>query len=380
MLHDGQVQSQWSLQQPALQPVPVMARASRARVVIQQEKGQDRAVASGDKGKGPIALLQEFVQASKEFSLPANCKILQWSFDDKMVDANLEFRATVRFLLDAVPHHATGTWQSGKAAAKRDAAHRALGLFVTCWGEVVESESLDGASGLLRHSVLQQPQADVRSSEADDVASVLHEAEELAYHAGPLSWSHEKDGQDYVAFVQLRLLGVPHTFKGGTRHSLVEACRATACCVLWYLQCPGFSDSLEPDFALDSVKDIPEAPQVWIKQGSPENEEKEVAKQKTLLMRLQNRLQQAYSKQIEVGTSAIKWSFERSSSDRNNLWTAHIRATANIPAVNKSFMSTWKRTRFEAQTDACNLVSLFLDEEGLGEEAHGGRSRNGSGL
>merc|ERR1712136_176230 len=45
------------------------------------------------------------------------------------------FRATVAFMLDGVPHHVAGGWERSKKTAQRDAASRALGLFVGRWTE-----------------------------------------------------------------------------------------------------------------------------------------------------------------------------------------------------------------------------------------------------
>merc|ERR1712196_23535 len=49
--------------------------------------------------------------------------------------AALEYRATVTFYLEGVPHHAAGIWQASKKRAQRDAAHRVLSFFVGRWGD-----------------------------------------------------------------------------------------------------------------------------------------------------------------------------------------------------------------------------------------------------
>lgn len=67
--------------------------------------------------------------------------ILQWSYEQRMLgDAALEFRATVAFLLDCVPHHSVGTWRTSKKLAQRDAAERALHFFIGKWGEMLLRE------------------------------------------------------------------------------------------------------------------------------------------------------------------------------------------------------------------------------------------------
>ncbi|CAK0885373.1 unnamed protein product [Prorocentrum cordatum] len=80
--------------------------------------------------RGPISQLQEYVQeASTAFALPANCSVLQWNLSTRASSANLEFRATVAFILQGVPHHVAGVWRPSKKAAQRDAAERALELY-----------------------------------------------------------------------------------------------------------------------------------------------------------------------------------------------------------------------------------------------------------
>jgi hypothetical protein len=364
-------------QEHALTPIPALARISRDRVVAQQERGHDGATTNDEKEKRSIAGLQEYVQGSKESPLPAGFKALRWSFDERMVDASLEFCSTVRFLLDGVPHHVTGAWQSGKRHAKRDTAERAYQLYASCWGALALPESEGGLALLDFKSKHQHKSGHECQTEADQVAAEVYEAQELArLCSGRFSWSHKHEGQHYVASVEVLLLGVPHTFAGCTCNSLAAACRNTACRVLWYLQCPGHENSFEADTR--NAKEIPEAPVDWVTKNSPENEEKEAAKQKTLLMRLQNRLQQAYSKRLVVGAPALVWEFTRNTTDRSS-WTQHVRATAFIPAIDRRFPSEWKKTQREAQLDACKKVSKFLDDEGLEEQTHGGCIGNGSG-
>merc|ERR1719272_81679 len=63
----------------------------------------------GNAPKGAISKLQEFVQCSQTFNVPANYSVLQWDFDSEMADsATLQFRAIVAFLLNGVPHHVAG--------------------------------------------------------------------------------------------------------------------------------------------------------------------------------------------------------------------------------------------------------------------------------
>merc|ERR1719382_1145445 len=91
------------------------------------QKDPAPAVPSGSPSalcRGPISQLQEYVQeASKSTcALPANFSVLQWDLSTRASSANLEFRATVSFFLEGVPHHVAGVWKPSKKVAQRDAA------------------------------------------------------------------------------------------------------------------------------------------------------------------------------------------------------------------------------------------------------------------
>lgn len=191
-------------------------------------------------GKGVISQLQEFVQSSKSFPMPPSCPILQWQYDTRTADGALEFRATVAFLLDAVPHHIAGAWHLSKKVAQRDAAERSLGLLVGRWGEwtlLSEAKALE----------------------------VLCEA------TGGPQWSHSWDPGSGLcrALVRLELLGVPHTFAGKPCETLEAAIADTSKRVLWYFQCPGFDSTFEPDpqALRAAAMEIPTPDATWSKAG-----------------------------------------------------------------------------------------------------------------
>lgn len=214
-------------------------------------------------GKGAISQLQEFVQASKHFPLPPSCPILQWQFDSRTADGSLEFRATVAFLLDAVPHHIVGAWHPSKKVAQRDAAERALGMLVGRWGECAllreedadaeyapsqreaapgDGSDTDGACWPARSEV---PALPVPGAEAQALEGLCRS---VIATSKPQWWSQrEKEGGLCRAFVRLELMGVPHTFAGRPCETLEAAATDTAKRVLWYLQCPGFQTAFEPD-------------------------------------------------------------------------------------------------------------------------------------
>merc|ERR1719272_787278 len=79
------------------------------------------------RGGGPISELQEYVQRDRRFPVSSHRPILKWEWNTRMANAvTLEFRATVSFILEGVPHHAAGAWHTSKKSAQRDAAERVL--------------------------------------------------------------------------------------------------------------------------------------------------------------------------------------------------------------------------------------------------------------
>ncbi|CAK0818760.1 unnamed protein product, partial [Prorocentrum cordatum] len=85
-------------------------RAPRAERVA-QEDGATR---------NTISMLQEFVQCTRVHQAPQQQPVLQWHLESRLGASSLgaaaaaEFRATVSFLLDGVPHHVVGAWHYSK--------------------------------------------------------------------------------------------------------------------------------------------------------------------------------------------------------------------------------------------------------------------------
>lgn len=141
-----------------------------------------------------------------------------------------------------------------------------------------------------------------------------------------------------------------------------EAARADAARrVLWYLQVPGFSELFELDLAdpaLHSMK-IPTPAENWARDTTLAADAKEVAKRKTAVMMVQNRLQQTFSRCLRPGQSVWEWSYETDQKDE--IWPPLYRATVHIPVVDRSFTGEWGRGQREAQLSAITDVILFLD-------------------
>lgn len=314
--------------------------------------------------KGAISQLQEFVQGAKLFPMPPNCPVLQWDHDTRMTGASLEFRATVAFLLDGVPHHTVGAWKSSKKLAQRDAAERTLGLFVNRWGDLLIQQQDTEGSTLPSKSYVASGE-----DRTPDRASVgeMQALEDfcLKYPSSQAmpQWSHRMDGNRCQAFCEVRLLGVSHTFSGKHCDILEAAYADVARRVLWYLHAPGWEDAFEPDvdYVRTAAQEIPEPSLGWVKDADSEGEDQQLAERKTVIMRVQNRIQQAYARQLERGTRVWYWSYERDIKDKG--WPPLFRATVHLPLARRTFVGAWLRGQREAQIDACSQITEFLDEE-----------------
>lgn len=313
--------------------------------------------------KGAISMLQEFVQSSQTFSLPANYSVLQWEFDSQMADAaTLEFRAIVSFLLEGVPHHVAGTWQPKKKDAQRDAAERALHLFA---GKTSSERALhpERALHLFAEKISKRQH---RSTPSESSIAEASEEERLSECcrtldvccATPPSWSVSWDSCTCLATVEITLLGVLHKFAGAAQGSEAEARADTAKRVLWYLQSPGFENVYEPDPSAPAIATmkIPRPPAGWA--GFTEEEALEVAERKTAIMRVQNRLQQSF--ELRPGLSAWSWTYDVDADDEE--WPVRCRATVTVPVIGKVFTGCWVRGQRDAQLDALSQVTHFLDE------------------
>eukprot|EP00747_Dinoflagellata_sp_TGD_P179571 gnl/TRDRNA2_/TRDRNA2_30599_c0_seq1.p1 gnl/TRDRNA2_/TRDRNA2_30599_c0~~gnl/TRDRNA2_/TRDRNA2_30599_c0_seq1.p1 ORF type:complete len:343 (+),score=48.01 gnl/TRDRNA2_/TRDRNA2_30599_c0_seq1:99-1127(+) len=275
-------------------------RVQRDKQMMMPPPGPHK-VSSPHSSQGPISQLQEFVQCSKKFPVGSHRQILQWDFEMQQTGGAHMFCATVAFLLEGVPHHVKGTWQSSKKLAQRDSAERALGLFVGRWGELLSVNDFDdgAASSTTCSGESSEPArtssdsslpAAATSPPKTEKASCEYDVQVLedfcrtglpqlssgeASCDGDLSeqsalplWSTESRGNVYQAFVQVAMLGVPHTF-GGAVCSSPEAARAdTARRMLWYLQCPGYEEAFELNMSSLEQSTIPAPPAACWQQGS----------------------------------------------------------------------------------------------------------------
>jgi len=303
--------------------------------------------------KGVVALLQEFVQCSRQFSAPQHRPILQWSYDQRMVNTTaLEFRGIVAFLLDGVPHHVAGGWHPSKKLAQRDAAERSLNFFVGKWGEQL----------LLDEGRTVKPFESGPDAPPVQVLTDFCRSHTACGGSRP-SWSHSFSGSEFTATATVSLLGVPHKFSGAAKVRKEDAYADAARRVLWYLQCPGYQNLFAPDPRSQAVtaKEIPSPPSNWAC-GDAEIEELRKAERKTVLMRVQNRLQQEFAKQLKPGQGVWEWSYETDEKDVE--WPPLCRAKVHVPTIGRTFVGDWVRGQRDAQVEVSYLVAEYLDGGG----------------
>jgi hypothetical protein len=265
----------------------------------------------------------------------------------------LQFRATVAFMLDGVPHHTVGEWRQSKHIAKRDAAERALVLFIGCWGE----QSLEQPSQVSEEQLDEQQQVNT----SDNIVREVKILQDFcrSFPCPQPAWHVSWEGNRCQAFVEISLMDVPHQFVGAAWDNEQAAYIDTARRVLWYLNCPGFDDSFEPDpdAPVALAKDIPAPPSNWMSCDPVEEGAAQLVERKTAIVRVQNRLQQAFAKQLKPGQSVWEWSYE------NDFSSPHLyRATVRIPVAGMEYTGSWMQSQRDAQVDTCGLVSDFLDK------------------
>lgn len=231
-----------------------------AKLAAKQAADAPGADAAEPLGKSVISALQEFVQDSKTFRMPIKQSVLQWSFEEHAAkQPGTEFRATVVFFLEGVPHHVAGEWRASKSLAKRDAAERSLELFVSQWG-----------LQMLQEDPRESLQICQNEAEVDVLFNFCRHFPACCQVPPQLSTSWEGDACKGVA--QISFFGVPHTFAGSPCQDEEAARGDVARRVLWYLQCPGFDDEFQVDMdaALSACsQDTSAPPAQWLPDDVP---------------------------------------------------------------------------------------------------------------
>mmetsp|Transcript_59170 Transcript_59170/g.157481 ORF Transcript_59170/g.157481 Transcript_59170/m.157481 type:complete len:204 (-) Transcript_59170:179-790(-) len=197
------------------------------------------------RNKGPIALLQEFVQSACSAPLPQSRAVLQWTYETCSIERADAFRAIVAFYLDSIPHHVLGEWQRSKKLAQRDVADRALGLYVDRWRKDVSRET------------------HMEHDPSRPVPLLEHRLRDEFGSLAVPEWSVEWTGEQARATARIHLYGVEHSFQGALKEDKVAAITDTARRVLWYLQTPGYGAAFVIDEDVVMTKSITEPPSTW---------------------------------------------------------------------------------------------------------------------
>jgi hypothetical protein len=186
----------------------------------------------------------------------------------------------------------------------------------------------------------------------------------------PLKWRLSASDEGCQAIVDINFFGgVTHSLQGGVCCDEQSAFEDTALRALWYLKCPGYENIFDATGAgayEDSCR-VP-AQSAWAREGigltsdAPCDAQQRAAEHKTVLMRMQNRLQKTYSKMLPAGSSVWEWSYELSPATNSNSCAPPLcRATVKVAGMNQQFSGKWVRGQRQAQIDACSRIEEFLD-------------------
>jgi hypothetical protein len=282
----------------------------------------------------------------------------------------LAFQATVSFLLNGIPHHCASAWHASKKAAQRDAAERTLAFFVGSWGETLLPSVEEVQAGTVTEGERDSYGSDGDSGALSKTSCNCGVAPEILRlltcickrepcDEEPLNWQFWNEGSLYVAQLEFPVLGVLHKFRGDAGASQEESRMETARRILWYLQIPGFETAFEPNAAAGAALNPP--PSHWASYAS-EEDALQLAERKTILMRVQNRLQQSLAKDLAPGQSVWEWSFEQN--HKAGGWPVLCRATVRVPSLAVEFTGNWTRGQRAAQLEACSHVEGLLDQMG----------------
>jgi hypothetical protein len=91
--------------------------------------------------------------------------------------------------------------------------------------------------------------------------------------------------------------------------------------------------------------------------GPKSQAEAELLERKTTVMRLQNRLQKIFAKQLTPGKSVWCWRYEKNEVDHT------FQASVHISLLDRSFTGGWAAPHQAAQMEACNQLAAFLDRD-----------------
>eukprot|EP00931_Biecheleriopsis_adriatica_P115692 TRINITY_DN91459_c0_g1_i1.p1 TRINITY_DN91459_c0_g1~~TRINITY_DN91459_c0_g1_i1.p1 ORF type:complete len:380 (-),score=84.73 TRINITY_DN91459_c0_g1_i1:233-1372(-) len=339
----------------------------------------DNGGCGSDGTHNAVSLLQEYIQSCSDFS--PHARILTWNFEQQLQpeDSLLQFRATVSFVFSQVPHYFSGSWQTSKKKAQRDAAERVRRYLAQRSDQVAAAEGSHtlpapgpaGPTGTRPASAARALQALPESvkKELQHLREVPQENREGRREG--LEWEVEEriaqiGGTEYRTILLCHVHSVPHHFAGAWCSSVAAANCDVAVRVLWYFGLAnGFSSSVEHSSRVAEGSPPPQLVATASTSGSTIASDnacansalKSGAEEKTILMQVQNSLQKTFAKDTPAGEKVWIWSYEPSEDDPQV-----FRAVAEVPALGKTFFGDWCRGKKLAQRNACLVVKAYLDQ------------------
>jgi hypothetical protein len=332
---------------------------------LEKPPGGDGDAGDGKNADNAVSALQEIIQSCCSFS--PHTKILTWAFEQQLSQGTLEFRATVSFVLQDVPHHFGGGWQTSKKKAQRDAAERVTHYLQHLREPIPVTEPQTHPSKVVMGSeklpqdVFEELQAVFTGSSFEGEPALEWKLEDRGLN------SNVEGVHEFRAIVSFHINEVPHHFSGGwcsggsengyaTSRSDsvagVQAARRDAAeRVLWY-----FGEGQEFYGVPEGTNLSLEAP-VQLQSDSAASPEKQPQlEDKTILMQVQNHLQKVFAKVTPPGERVWVWNYEGDDNDPQI-----FRARVDIPCWGRSFVGGWCRGKKLAQRNACLVVKENLD-------------------
>mmetsp|Transcript_10234 Transcript_10234/g.30404 ORF Transcript_10234/g.30404 Transcript_10234/m.30404 type:complete len:375 (+) Transcript_10234:140-1264(+) len=332
-----------------------------------------------------VSKLQEFIQSCS--SSAPHKKILTWTFDED-TDVGLQFRATVSFVFNNVPHHFCGGWQPSKKKSQRDTAERVRRYLSRGLRDSPAAHAGDDIFQLRTGTPATPPSAlaagrgGTGSVGADTLADAVADELWMAMQGAArkeelVSWELKESnsagaGQGgWCATATLPIMGVPHHFLGGWCSTAEGALRDAAERILWYFGRLTDGGFFMTDASVASAC-AGTGPPLQLCGGSgagsrgdgssqvdgDDADGKQSSEDKMILMQVHNALQRSLAKDTQPGERVWVMSYE---SDPKDLQI--FRAIIKVPSWEQTFFGEWCRSKKAAQRSACLVLRDELSQK-----------------
>eukprot|EP00397_Hematodinium_sp_SG-2012_P016995 GEMP01017357.1.p1 GENE.GEMP01017357.1~~GEMP01017357.1.p1 ORF type:complete len:327 (+),score=73.69 GEMP01017357.1:599-1579(+) len=279
----------------------------------------------------------------------------------------LQFRATVSFSFDSIPYHFSGGWQTSKKKSQRDAAERVL---YYCKRRHI-GRSTDGYPDKLQEI----ERTDSMTSDLQTLVDSLN--------GGRMTTTYDERGDHedpYRATVSFSVDGIPHNFRGSWASSQELAMADLTERIMWFfcgpteegdsyaaakLSSPSSASSIPPAVSSPTVDPFPDGASPLSSTCKSQDslpgrgaavESAREARDKTILMQVQNQLQKVLAKEIPPTQRVWAWHYEQSEVDQQM-----FRARVEVSSMARTFVGDWARGKKLAQRSACLKVQQHLE-------------------